>query len=64
MLLLVTNFFSLHRALIVTKCEVVSLALDAEIKTEAMEEAGIILKRKPEMLTKSVAQIVHEQCGK
>ncbi|KAJ6795411.1 replication protein A 70 kDa DNA-binding subunit B [Iris pallida] len=53
------------KALIVTKCEVVSPALESEIKSEVkMEkgtETGIILKPKQEIVAKSAAQIVHEQ---
>lgn len=64
MLLLVINFSTLYRALIVTKCEVVSPALEAEIKTEVKEEPGIVFKSKQETVTKSAAQIVHEQHGK
>lgn len=74
------------RYLIVTKCEVVSPALEMELKTEVKtEEAGILLKPKQEtdvnneitrettgfnlkpkqeMVSRSVAQIVHEQRGK
>ncbi|KAF5730186.1 replication protein A 70 kDa DNA-binding subunit B [Tripterygium wilfordii] len=72
-----------EKYLIVTKCEVVSPALDLEIKTQVKsEESGlllkpkaedeiksevnnegtsILLKPKKEMVTKSAAQIVHEQ---
>ena len=67
------------RYLIVTKCEVVSPALETEIKTEESDialkkpklenevknevntGAGIILKPKQEMVSKSAAQIVYEQ---
>lgn len=58
------------RYMIVTKCEVVSPALEMEIKSEIStsevqrEQVGIILKPKQEMVTKSAAQIVHEQNGK
>lgn len=64
------------RYLIVTKCEAVSPALEAEYKAEVkseetgivlkpkQEESGIVLKPKQEIQTKSVAQIVHEQSGK
>ncbi|KAK8695003.1 hypothetical protein V6N13_072545 [Hibiscus sabdariffa] len=69
-----------EKYLIVTKCEVVSSALETEIKTgepdivlkkpklehEVKSEAnidfaGIVLKPKQEMVSKSAAQIVHEQ---
>ncbi|KAL4362922.1 hypothetical protein GQ457_04G015810 [Hibiscus cannabinus] len=69
-----------EKYLIVTKCEVVSSALETEIKTgepdivlkkpklehEVKNEAntdfaGIVLKPKQEMVSKSAAQIVHEQ---
>ena len=72
------------RYLIVTKCEVVSPALEMEIKAGVKTEesdivlkkpkleneinnevktegAGIILKPKQEIVSKSAAQIVHEQ---
>ncbi|KAB2609461.1 replication protein A 70 kDa DNA-binding subunit B-like [Pyrus ussuriensis x Pyrus communis] len=50
--------------LLVTKCDVVSAALEAEVKNEVKkEDVGIILKPKQEMASKSVAQIVHEQAG-
>ncbi|KAK9267029.1 hypothetical protein L1049_025298 [Liquidambar formosana] len=71
-----------EKYLIVTKCEVVSPALEMEIKTEVKTEetgiilkpkeemkfnnevkregTGIILKPKHEMVTKSAAQIIHE----
>lgn len=43
------------RYLIVTKCEVVSPALEKEVKTEVKkEEAGIILKPKLEVDDKSI----------
>ncbi|ONK64694.1 uncharacterized protein A4U43_C07F28910 [Asparagus officinalis] len=52
------------KALIVTKCEVVSPALEAEIKSEVKkEDTGIVLKPKQEIVAKSAAQIVHEQRG-
>ncbi|XP_058070460.1 replication protein A 70 kDa DNA-binding subunit B [Magnolia sinica] len=52
------------KCLIVTKCEVVSPALEMEIKTEIKrEETGIVLKPKQETITKSAAQIVQEQHG-
>ncbi|KAK7292168.1 hypothetical protein RIF29_07911 [Crotalaria pallida] len=50
--------------LIVTKCESVSPALEAEIGKEVNTEsaaAGIVLKPKQEVVSKSVAQIVREQ---
>ncbi|KAL4281325.1 hypothetical protein GQ457_03G017910 [Hibiscus cannabinus] len=73
-----------EKYLIVTKCEVVSSALETEIKAEIKTEEpgivlkkpklehevkneaktdlnGIILKPKQEMVSKSAAQIVHEQ---
>ncbi|XWS51231.1 hypothetical protein CRYUN_Cryun12cG0158800 [Craigia yunnanensis] len=69
-----------EKYLIVTKCEVVSPALEMEIKAEVKTEeydivlkkpklenevkregAGIILKAKQEMVSKSAAQIVYEQ---
>ncbi|OIW19664.1 hypothetical protein TanjilG_18474 [Lupinus angustifolius] len=56
-----------EKYLIVTKCEPVSPALEAEIKNEvktagsASSATGIILKPKQEMVAKSAAQIVHEQ---
>lgn len=61
------------KALIVTKCEVVSPALDSEIRTEVSkeetvvkrevkaEETGIVLKPKQEVTAKSAAQILQEQ---
>lgn len=64
-----------EKYLIVTKCEAVSPALEAEYKAEVkseetgivlkpkQEESGIVLKPKQEIQTKSVAQIVHEQSG-
>ncbi|XP_009773896.1 replication protein A 70 kDa DNA-binding subunit B-like [Nicotiana sylvestris] len=67
-----------EKYLIVTKCEAVSPALEAEYKAEVktqenvqenfkndvkMEETGIVLKPKQEFQTKSAAQIVHEQHG-
>ncbi|KAK4362300.1 hypothetical protein RND71_017541 [Anisodus tanguticus] len=64
-----------EKYLIVTKCEAVSPALEAEYKAEVKsEETGIVLKRKHEEIgivltpkqeiqTKSAAQIVHEQSG-
>ena len=60
---MVTDFSVPYRALIVTKCEVVSPALEAEIKSE-VKDTGIVLKPKQEMVAKSAAQIVHEQRGK
>ncbi|KAK1307194.1 hypothetical protein QJS10_CPA10g01978 [Acorus calamus] len=59
-----------EKALIVTKCEVVSPSLETEIKSEVkIDETGIVLKLKHEMIvrpkqemvSKSAAQIVHEQ---
>ncbi|KAM1789278.1 hypothetical protein ACFX11_039449 [Malus domestica] len=51
--------------LLVTKCEVVSPALEAEVKNEVKrEDVGIILNPKQEMVSESAAQIVHEQAGK
>lgn len=58
-----------EKYMIVSKCEVVSPALEMEIKSEISksevqrEQVGIILKPKQEMVTKSAAQIVHEQNG-
>ncbi|KAL8252704.1 hypothetical protein R6Q59_036397 [Mikania micrantha] len=57
-----------EKYLIVTKCESVSPPLDAEIKNEDASEtksknAGIVLKPKQEVITKSAAQIIHEQNG-
>ncbi|MQM07130.1 hypothetical protein Taro_039963 [Colocasia esculenta] len=53
-----------EKALIVTKCEVVSPSLEKEIKDEAKNDGvGIILKPKQEVFTKSAAQIVQEQRG-
>lgn len=75
------------RYLIVTKCEVVSPALETEIKAEVETEehdtvlkkpklenearyeakadvSSIILKPKQEIVSKSAAQIVHEQRAK
>lgn len=56
--------------MIVIKCEMVSPAPEAEIKSEVSknevkgEQAGIILKPKQDMVTKSANQIMHEQNGK
>ncbi|KAK9669118.1 hypothetical protein RND81_13G110500 [Saponaria officinalis] len=66
-----------EKYLLVTKCESVSPALDAEIKAEVKnegcgimlnqkcevenEEHGILLKTKQESVAKSAAQIIHEQ---
>ncbi|MFS7912131.1 putative replication factor A protein [Helianthus anomalus] len=47
-----------EKYLIVIKCEAVSPALEAEVKTEG---AGIFLKPKQEVVTKSAAQIIYEQ---
>ncbi|XP_068654082.1 replication protein A 70 kDa DNA-binding subunit B [Aristolochia californica] len=52
-----------EKALIITKCEVVSPALETEIVSEVKNESGIILKPKQEVFAKSAAQIVHEQHG-
>ncbi|CAN4088363.1 unnamed protein product [Withania somnifera] len=65
-----------EKYLIVTKCEAVSPALEAEYKAEVkredmsgfvltlkQQETGIVLKPKQEVETKSAAQIVHEQSG-
>ncbi|KAK9053817.1 hypothetical protein SSX86_024891 [Deinandra increscens subsp. villosa] len=50
--------------LILTKCESVSPPLEAEIKVEVKREvADIVLKPKQEIVTKSAAQIIHEQSG-
>ncbi|XP_020596054.1 replication protein A 70 kDa DNA-binding subunit B [Phalaenopsis equestris] len=48
------------KALIVTKCEIVSAALGSEIKCQT-EETTTLLKSKQEIVPKSAAQIVHEQ---
>ena len=68
--------FWCFRYLIVTKCEPVSPALEAEIKSEGSGillkpkhengvksegGPGIMLKPKQEVVAKSAAQIVHEQ---
>ncbi|KAI3736867.1 hypothetical protein L2E82_26854 [Cichorium intybus] len=60
-----------EKYLIVTKCESVSPPLEAEVKVSPppsevkaepkMEGAGIVLKPKQEVVTKSAAQIVNEQ---
>ncbi|KAL8130385.1 hypothetical protein V2J09_019540 [Rumex salicifolius] len=63
-----------EKFLLVKECEVVSPALDSEIKIEdcgivlkpkeendSMVETGIVLKPKQEMVAKSAAQIVQEQ---
>lgn len=54
--------------MLVKQCEVVSPALETEIKnevkSEVKSEVGIILKPKQEMVSKSASQIVHEQNGK
>ncbi|KAF5809348.1 putative replication factor A protein [Helianthus annuus] len=51
-----------EKYLIVTKCEAVSPPLEAEYKVEVKSEnAGIVLKPKQEVITKSAAQIIHEQ---
>ncbi|XXG46602.1 hypothetical protein AAC387_Pa02g1408 [Persea americana] len=53
-----------EKCLIITKCEVVSPALEMEIKSEIKrEDTGIILKPKQEIVAKSAAQIVLEQNG-
>ncbi|KAL3637902.1 Replication protein A 70 kDa DNA-binding subunit D [Castilleja foliolosa] len=66
-----------EKFLIVSKCEAVSPALEAEYKDQAMMEEsgftfqakqsneanGIALKPKQEVVSKSAAQIVHEQYG-
>lgn len=45
-----------------TKCEVVSPSLEMEIKSDVKKvESGILLKPKPEAVSKSAAQIVDEQ---
>ncbi|KAK8918529.1 hypothetical protein KSP39_PZI021340 [Platanthera zijinensis] len=46
------------KALIVTKCEVVSRALQSEIK---INDDAILIKPKKEIIPKSAAQIMHEQ---
>ncbi|KAJ0618531.1 putative replication factor A protein [Helianthus annuus] len=51
-----------EKYLIVIKCEAVSPALEAEFKVEVKTEgAGILLKPKQEVVTKSAAQIIYEQ---
>ncbi|KAL5544628.1 hypothetical protein UlMin_008412 [Ulmus minor] len=60
-----------EKYVIVTKCEAVSPALEAEFKSEVKQEiagislkrdeGGMLLKPKQEMVAKSAAQIVHEQ---
>ncbi|CAL0307179.1 unnamed protein product [Lupinus luteus] len=54
-----------EKYLIVTKCEPVSPALEAEIKSEVntvtASSVGIVLKPKQEVTAKSAAQIVQEQ---
>ncbi|GER40152.1 replication protein A 70 kDa DNA-binding subunit B [Striga asiatica] len=65
-----------EKFLIVSKCEAVSPALEAEYKADAevalspeqdtvvkSEASSILLKPKQEAMTKSAAQIVHEQHG-
>ncbi len=62
-----------EKALIVTKCEVVSPSVEMEIKTEVKkeesqsdvkkEESAILLMPKQEIVAKSAAQIVNEQRG-
>ncbi|KAI7732292.1 hypothetical protein M8C21_028005 [Ambrosia artemisiifolia] len=53
-----------EKYLIVTKCEAVSPPLEAEVKVEVKtESAGVLLKPKQEVVTKSAAQIIHEQNG-
>ncbi|XP_068656397.1 replication protein A 70 kDa DNA-binding subunit B-like isoform X2 [Aristolochia californica] len=52
-----------EKALIITKCEVVSSALESEIVSEVKMEPGIFLKPKQEVFSKSAAQIFHEQHG-
>ncbi|RWR72880.1 replication protein A DNA-binding subunit B [Cinnamomum micranthum f. kanehirae] len=53
-----------EKCLIITKCEVVSPALEMEIKSEIKrEDTGIILKPKQEIVVKSAAQIMQEQNG-
>ncbi|ERN07534.1 hypothetical protein AMTR_s00154p00046110 [Amborella trichopoda] len=58
----VGNTNSRYTVLIVTKCEVVSPALDAEVKTEVkLEDTGIVLKPKVETDVKSAAHISEER---
>ncbi|KAL6175422.1 hypothetical protein ACLB2K_052063 [Fragaria x ananassa] len=58
-----------EKCMIMIKCEMVSPAPEAEIKSEVSknevkgEQAGIILKPKQDMVTKSANQIMHEQNG-
>lgn len=63
--------FGCCRYLFVIKCEAVSPALESEIKSEQpgitlkpKEGSGIDLKPKQSVVSKSAAQIVHEQHGK
>jgi hypothetical protein len=63
---------SVYRVLIVIKCEVISPALDAEISEIKVKPEENEVHVKPEVkakasdgtVSKSVAQIVHEQHGK
>ncbi|CAN1312160.1 Replication protein A 70 kDa DNA-binding subunit B [Linum perenne] len=52
-----------EKYMIVTSCEVVSPALEAEINNGSQEATGIVMKAKNETVTKSAAQIVNEQRG-
>ncbi|KAJ4972807.1 hypothetical protein NE237_005981 [Protea cynaroides] len=52
-----------EKYLIATKCEVVSPALEMEVKSEVKKEPGILLKPKQEIVSKSASQILHEQHG-
>ncbi|KAI3807410.1 hypothetical protein L1987_23337 [Smallanthus sonchifolius] len=53
-----------EKYLIVTQCESVSPPLEAEFKVEVKSEVSdIFLKPKKEFITKSAAQIIHEQNG-
>ncbi|XP_071729219.1 replication protein A 70 kDa DNA-binding subunit B-like [Rutidosis leptorrhynchoides] len=55
-----------EKYLIVIKCEAVSPPLEKEVKVEVEvknEGCGIVLKPKQEVVTKSAAQIIHEQNG-
>ncbi|PWA96587.1 replication factor-A protein [Artemisia annua] len=53
-----------EKYVIVTKCESVVPPLEAEVKLEVKSEGpGIMLKPKQDVVTKSAAQIIHEQNG-
>ncbi|CAN0892806.1 Replication protein A 70 kDa DNA-binding subunit B [Linum grandiflorum] len=52
-----------EKYMIITSCEVVSPALESEIKSGSQESPEIVLKRKNETITKSTAHVVYEQRG-